>query len=232
MGWLSSLLLIALQPGGALAASASAGRCCSWPPPPSFRRSGLCAAGPPDLPASPRRARISDRRQLPLTEARHAFFGTFHGRPSSWLAMSEALRARGKTEDAVGIRCNAAVRKYPGDPQLWVGLGNALVDHAHGLTPPAELAYRRAAELAPGHPAPRFLLRPGAGPFGRPRRPPSRCGGSCWRRRRQTQAGARWSSRRVAALRSRADRLRPRPARKAGPELRRRPRGGSCRPTH
>jgi cytochrome c-type biogenesis protein CcmH len=32
-----------------------------------------------------------------------------------------------------------------------------LVDHAHGLTPPAEFAYRRAAELAPGHPAAPFF---------------------------------------------------------------------------
>ena len=40
---------------------------------------------------------------------------------------------------------------------MWIGLGNALVDHAHGLTPPAELAYRRAAELAPDSPAPPFF---------------------------------------------------------------------------
>jgi len=42
------------------------------------------------------------------------------------------------------------------------------VDHAQGLTPPAEFAYRRAAQLLPGHPAPRFfydlaLLRSGGG---------------------------------------------------------------------
>jgi cytochrome c-type biogenesis protein CcmH len=61
-----------------------------------------------------------------------------------------------------------AVGKYPGDAQLWIGLGNALVDHAHGLTPPAEFAYKRAAELAPGHPAAPFfyglaLARSGTG---------------------------------------------------------------------
>jgi cytochrome c-type biogenesis protein CcmH len=50
-----------------------------------------------------------------------------------------------------------AVRRYPGDPQLWIGLGNALVDHSRGLSPPAELAYRRAAELDPGHPAAPFF---------------------------------------------------------------------------
>jgi cytochrome c-type biogenesis protein CcmH len=70
--------------------------------------------------------------------------------------MSEALARDGKGADSVGILQNA-VRRYPDDPQLWIGLGNALVDHARGLTPPAELAYRRAAELTPGHPAAPFF---------------------------------------------------------------------------
>lgn len=93
---------------------------------------------------------------FPLTEARHAFFGYFTP-AESWLRISEALARDGKSEDAVGILTNA-VRRYPGDPQLWIGLGNALVDHARGLTPPAEFAYRRAAEVAPGYPAPPFFL--------------------------------------------------------------------------
>jgi cytochrome c-type biogenesis protein CcmH len=70
--------------------------------------------------------------------------------------MSEALARDGKSEDAVGILQNA-VRRYPGDPQLWIGLGNALVDHGRGLTPPAEFAYQRAEQLVPGHPAPHFF---------------------------------------------------------------------------
>jgi cytochrome c-type biogenesis protein CcmH len=70
--------------------------------------------------------------------------------------MSEALARSGNGSDSVGILQNA-VRRYPGDPQLWIGLGNALVDHSGGLTPPAEFAYRRAAELAPGQPAAPFF---------------------------------------------------------------------------
>ena len=42
--------------------------------------------------------------------------------------------------------------------QLWVGLGNALTDHARTITPAGRLAFERAAELAPGYPAPRFFL--------------------------------------------------------------------------
>jgi len=92
---------------------------------------------------------------VPLTDARHAFYGDFSPE-ESWMRISEALARSGNTEDAVGILQNA-VRRYPGSAHLWVGLGNALVDHAHGLTPPAELAYRRAAELSPGYPGPPFF---------------------------------------------------------------------------
>ena len=116
--------------------------------------SGYAFQGRPDLPGGP--ARSVDKSDIfPLTDARHAFFGHFTP-AESWLRISEALARDGKSEDAVGILQNAA-RRYPGDPQLWIGLGNALVDHAHALTPPAELAYRRAAQLVPGHPAPAFF---------------------------------------------------------------------------
>src|SRR5205085_5285124 len=73
-----------------------------------------------------------------------------------WLRMSEAFARSGNSADAVGILQNAA-RRYPNNVQLWVGLGNALVDHSHGLTPAAEMAYRRAIELSPGYPAARFF---------------------------------------------------------------------------
>ena len=116
--------------------------------------SGYALQGSPNLIGAP--ARNSEARDVfPLTDARHAFFGNFTP-AESWLLMSEALARDGKSEDAVGILQNA-VRRYPGDPQLWIGLGNALVDHSRGLTPPAELAYRRAAQMAPGHPGAPFF---------------------------------------------------------------------------
>ena len=40
----------------------------------------------------------------------------------------------------------------------WVGLGNALFDHSRTLSPAARYAYARAAQLAPGYPAPPFFL--------------------------------------------------------------------------
>ena len=126
--------------------------------------SGYALQGRPTLAGSP--AKGSEGQEIQsLTEARHAFFGNFSA-DESWLRMSEALASHGNTEDSVNILQNA-VRRYPTDGQLWIGLGNALVEHGHGLTPPAEFAYRRAAALLPaGHPAPRFfydlaLLRSG-----------------------------------------------------------------------
>jgi len=116
--------------------------------------SGYALQGSPGVPAAPAEAG-EGHDVFPLTDARHAFFGHFAA-AESWLRMSEALERDGQSEDAVGILQNA-VKRYPGDPQLWIGLGNALVDHARGLTPPAELAYQRAAEMAPGHPGALFF---------------------------------------------------------------------------
>ncbi|HKC03768.1 MAG TPA: tetratricopeptide repeat protein [Sphingomicrobium sp.] len=154
MGWLILLLLIAVSagalwllkvPGGLLTAAGAAL---------AFGAAGYALQGRPELPGAPAEAALASD-VAPLTEARHAFFGNFTGE-ESWLRISEALARTGNTEDAVGILQNA-VGRYPNSPQLWIGLGNALVDHAHGLTPPAELAYQRAAELSPGYPAAGFF---------------------------------------------------------------------------
>jgi cytochrome c-type biogenesis protein CcmH len=154
MGWVILLVLIGANlgllwwlgvRGGLLTAGAAAL---------VLGASGYALQGSPNTPGAPA-ASGEGHDIFPLTEARHAFFGNFTP-AESWLRMSEALARDGKSEDAVGILQNA-VKRYPGDPQLWVGLGNALVDHARGLTPPAELAYRRAAEMAPGHPGAPFF---------------------------------------------------------------------------
>ena len=154
MGWVLLLLLAGSSfgllrllrvRGGLLTASAAALL---------LGASGYALQGSPNLPGAPVAA-DEGHEFVPLTDARHAFFGHFTP-AESWLRMSEALERDGHSEDAVGILQNA-VKRYPGDPQLWIGLGNALVDHARGLTPPAELAYRRAAEMAPGHPGALFF---------------------------------------------------------------------------
>jgi cytochrome c-type biogenesis protein CcmH len=154
MGWLLLLLLAVASlgllwglgvRGGLLTASAAAL---------FLGASGYALQGRPGVPGAP--AAAGEGHDIfPPTDARHAFYGHFTP-AESWLRISEALARDGKSEDAVGVLQNA-VKRYPGDPQLWVGLGNALVDHARGLTPPAELAFQRAAQMAPGHPGALFF---------------------------------------------------------------------------
>lgn len=120
-----------------------------------FGCSGYALQGSPGLAGSPRQAQ-SFGSPVPLTEMRHSFFGNFAPN-EHWLLMSEAIGSRGNSEEAVSV-LDSAIRQHPDDPQLWIGLGNALVDNMGTLTPASEFAYRRAAELAPGHPAPLFFM--------------------------------------------------------------------------
>ena len=76
---------------------------------------------------------------------------------SRWLTIADMYHRMGDTQSAAGI-IRSALRAHPDDPDLWVGLGNALVIHADGMmSPAAELAFQRAARIAPGHPGPKFF---------------------------------------------------------------------------
>ena len=154
MGWAILLLPFVLSLGGLRLLGVRGGLFKATAAALLLGGAGYAIQGQPDLPGSPAQG-SEGAGAVPLTEARHAFFGDFSGE-ESWIRISEALARDGKTEDAVGILQNA-VRRYPYDEQLWIALGNALVEHAHGLTPPAELAYERAAEVAPGRPAAPFF---------------------------------------------------------------------------
>ena len=90
-----------------------------------------------------------------LSTERHSFFGTFTP-AERWLIMADSYGRSGDTLEAAQL-LQAAVTVHPDDPELWVGLGNALVDHGK-LGPAANFAFYRAIELAPAAPAPRFFL--------------------------------------------------------------------------
>jgi cytochrome c-type biogenesis protein CcmH len=163
MGWLILSTLVAASLGLLRLLGARGGMLTAGAAALLIGASGYALQGRPTLRGAPALGQNADDA-LVLTDARHAFFGHFTA-AETWLRMSEALARVGHGEDAVGILQNA-VRRYPGDAQLWIGLGNALVDQAHGLTPPAEFAYRRAASLNPNNPAADFfygvaLLRSG-----------------------------------------------------------------------
>lgn len=121
----------------------------------AFGCAGYAWQGRPDLAGVPRAA---GERAAPLSlaGARVTLMGQFDN-ADSWLIMSDNLAARGNSQDAVGI-LRSAVREHPGNFKLWVGLGNALIEHGGGLNPAARLAFGNAAALAPMHPAPPFFL--------------------------------------------------------------------------
>ena len=155
MGWLSLALLFALGIGafrlagvrGAMLQMAAAALLVG--------AAGYALQGRPGLPGAVREAAVSGH-VVPLANARRAFFGEVGG-SSHWLMMADSMASRGNTADAAGI-LRSAVREHPGDPVLWIGLGNALVDHVGVLTPAAQLAYERAVQLAPAHPAAPFFF--------------------------------------------------------------------------
>jgi cytochrome c-type biogenesis protein CcmH len=121
----------------------------------AFGCAGYAVQGSPAVGSAPRAA-AKRAPPLPLAGARHAMMGQFDY-SDTWLNIADALASRGNTEDAARL-LQAQVARHPRDYKLWVGLGNALTDHARTITPASRLAYSRAAELAPGYPAPKFFL--------------------------------------------------------------------------
>jgi cytochrome c-type biogenesis protein CcmH/NrfG len=120
-----------------------------------FGAAGYAVQGDPGLRGSPKSA-AERPAPIPLTKLRHAFYGNFTP-TEHWLVIAESYASRGDTRQAVDV-LTAAVREHPGDPMLWTGLGNALADHSGTLTPASELAFKRAIELGPNYPAPRFFF--------------------------------------------------------------------------
>jgi cytochrome c-type biogenesis protein CcmH/NrfG len=115
---------------------------------------GYALQGSPDLAGTPREGGLS-RPAVPLTEARQAMLGTFTA-GERYLLIADSFARRGNTSEELGA-IKAGLRERPDDLALRIGLANALVDHAQMITPAAELAFERARQLAPRHPAPLFF---------------------------------------------------------------------------
>ncbi len=157
MGWLM-MIALALLTGGALAwfirdraalmflGSALLVACA-----------GYTWQGSPDMAGRPKAP--PPRRAVPESEfasMRQNMLGRFD-RASAWLTMADGYQRSGDTLGAAQI-IQSGLRDSPNDPDLWVGLGNALVLHANMMmTPAAQYAFQRAAQIAPEHPAPRFF---------------------------------------------------------------------------
>lgn len=103
------------------------------------------------------RADTADDSTANLIALRQAM-GNPYGQGRDYLITADAFARAGHYADAAKM-LRGAIRKYPGDADLWLALGNALVGHTDGqITPGARYAYRQAATIAPGHPGvPLFL---------------------------------------------------------------------------
>jgi cytochrome c-type biogenesis protein CcmH len=119
---------------------------------------GYAWQGRPGLAGSPKAPPESETvPDSAFAQMRQDMLGRFDT-ADRWLTIAEGFQRRGDTRGAAGL-IRAALREHPDNAILWIGYGNALVLHAGGLiTPAAHLAFQRAAELAPGHPAPRFFF--------------------------------------------------------------------------
>ena len=100
-----------------------------------------------------------ERERLPESDfagMREDMLGRFNY-ASTWLTIAESYQRRGDTRSGAEV-IRSGLRESPNNPDLWVGLGNALVIHGDGLmSPAAQLAFQRAAAIAPDHPGPRFF---------------------------------------------------------------------------
>lgn len=117
---------------------------------------GYLLVGRPGLPGAPVPEPVDTGFGEALTDPRHGMSDRF-GEASQWLGMSDGLMRTGHSEMAAEL-LQQGLRRHPRNVDLWVGFGNALVAHAGGvMTPAAAMAFDRAADIDPTHPAPPFF---------------------------------------------------------------------------
>lgn len=87
---------------------------------------------------------------------REAMLGRFTG-DGAYLIASDGLLRGGRVASGTRVVL-LGLGHYPNSLTLWTGLGSALARHDGGsVSPAARLAFARAAQLAPLHPAPPFF---------------------------------------------------------------------------
>jgi cytochrome c-type biogenesis protein CcmH len=118
---------------------------------------GYAWQGSPAQPGSP----VTSREAVGKVDAEAMIaqrkMRTGTGDEGAWLDMGDALARAGATREAV-LAIRSGIRDHRNSPDLWVGLGNALVAHGDGVVSPAAVfAYQHAAALSPEHPGPPFF---------------------------------------------------------------------------
>jgi cytochrome c-type biogenesis protein CcmH len=123
-----------------------------------FGIAGYALQGHPGQAGAPRapveNAKLADETLLKERQQ----MGSAFGKGQSWLILADALTRQGQYAAASDV-LRSAIRKSPQDADLWVALGNALVGHSEGIiTPAAQYAFQKAANIAPDHPGPPFFM--------------------------------------------------------------------------
>ncbi len=109
---------------------------------------GYAWQGQPALSGVPTKPASKSRFDEALVAKRHEIGERISG-ATKWLVVSDGLGRQGNSEDAANVLL-AGLREYPNDPNLWVGLGNALIVHGEGvLSPAAKFAFTKALAVEP-----------------------------------------------------------------------------------
>jgi cytochrome c-type biogenesis protein CcmH len=118
---------------------------------------GYALQGSPSLPGSTRATSDDGKGEIAPPEIRKTSASSMSAE-EEWLATADALVRAGRVRYAVDMLGEGA-KKFPQNPDIWVGLGNALVVHGNGqMNPAAQFAFEKAAKIAPNHPGPPFFL--------------------------------------------------------------------------
>lgn len=119
---------------------------------------GYALTGSPGIRSAPAPMVVADPGFTPEAEKAAAELLEQYGDARIWLTASDAFIRAGRTETAAYV-LNEAMRRIPGNVDLWAQLGVALVAHSDGeVVPAARLAFDRASRLDPEHPAPHYFL--------------------------------------------------------------------------
>lgn len=125
----------------------------------AFGLAGYALQASPGLPAAPKSAQVeSDELAVQIVELRRQMVGEEQRSRNALVLTADAYARKGQYVDAAEL-LSGATEDNPQDFDAWLALGNALSEHADGALTPASLyAYRKAAELGGGHPAPGYFL--------------------------------------------------------------------------
>ncbi|MGL6044293.1 MAG: tetratricopeptide repeat protein [Sandaracinobacteroides sp.] len=119
---------------------------------------GYGVVGSPTLPARPTARADPNPDLTPEAEQASKTLLENFGDVRAWLTLSDALIRAERTETAI-VALESGLEAIPGNADLWVQMGVALVAHANGeVVPAARLAFDRASRLAPDHPGPPYFL--------------------------------------------------------------------------